>query len=91
MPSPHPGPWTAKGPQLPGLPCGMETPCAFPRVKPAKTDTCPAQEGSERTRHLLSSLSGSLRGPGEYEDSLGLPTILNAGLLASPSIPFPKP
>ena len=55
------------------------------------TDTCPAREGSEMTRHLLSSLSGSLRGSGEYEDSLGLPTILNAGLLATPSIPFPKP
>ncbi|CAM9913050.1 unnamed protein product [Rangifer tarandus platyrhynchus] len=82
---------TAHGPQLPGPSCGMETPCAIPRVKPAGADTCPAREGSERTRHLLSSLSGSLRGSGEDEDSLGLPTILNADLLATPSIPFPQP
>ena len=54
------------------------------------TDTCPAREGSERTCHLLSSLSGSLRGSGEEEDSLGLPTILNADLFATPSIPFPQ-
>lgn len=73
------------------LRCGMETPCAIPRVKPASTDTCPAREASERTRHLLSSLSGSLRGSGEDEDSLGLPTILNADLLATPSIAFPQP